>query len=196
MSRIDLHYDTRWWVPVDLEVEPSQWVPEVVRQRWAEDGQPDNPSLLAGVVDALLTVVEAVLDAEPPVFMALLLHPRSDDGVAAVAAVRTEDLDEPMALDEVVAELILPPQMLEVPADVGLLDTCGGSAARIVQRYRVSEDPHVESVLESLMYVWVVQDDEGAPLVLTFSTAFEDLTEAEELRPLVEEVACTVALVN
>jgi hypothetical protein len=42
----------------------------------------------------------------------------------------------------------------------------------------------------------MVRDDEGEPLVLTFSTAFEDLVEAEELRPLVDEVAHTVALVD
>ena len=196
MSRVDLQYNTDWWIPVDLDREPEQWVPELARQRWAEDGHPDNPLLLEAVIEGLVAVVEAVLVTEPPVFMALLLHPRSDDGAAAVATVRTEDLDEPMDLDEVVAELTLEPQLLEAPAEICRLDTRGGPAVRIVQRYRMPEEPHWESVMESLLYAWVVHDEDGTPLLLTFSTAFEDLVKAEELRPLVEDVARTLAVVD
>lgn len=196
MSRIDLKYDARWWIPVDLDAEPGDWVPDVVRERWAEDNLPDDERHLGVVIEAVTTVVEAVLDADPPVFLALLLHPSGGDGVAAVAAIRIEDLDEPVELDDAVAELLLPEQMLEAPADVRTVDTRGGPAARVVQRYRVPKDPHVETVTESLAYLWMVRDDEGEPLVLTFSTAFEDLVEAEELRPLVDEVAHTVALVD
>ena len=108
MSRIDLQYDARWWIAVDLDAEPGDWVPGIVRERWA----------------------------------------------------------------------------------------AGGPAARVVQRYRMPRDPQVETVAESVVNLWVVEDDEGEPLVLIFSTAFEDLVEAAELRPLFDEVARTVALVN
>jgi hypothetical protein len=196
MSRIDLQYDARWWIAVDLDAEPGDWVPGIVRERWAEDGLPANERLLDAVVEAVTAVVEHLLDSDPPPFHALLLHPRVNDGVSAVAMVRFEDLDEPVPLDDAVAELLLPQEMLEAPADVSRVDTAGGPAARVVQRYRMPRDPQGETVAESVVYLWVVEDDEGEPLVLTFSTAFEDLVEAEELRPLFDEVARTMALVN
>lgn len=195
MSRIDLNYDTRWWIPVQLDDDPDTWVPQVVRTRWDEEGLPADERRLAAVTEAVTMVVDGVRDADPPAFLALLLHPRGDSGVAAVAVVRIDDLDERPPLDELAADLMLPEQMLQAPAEVGHVDTRGGTAVRVRQQYRSPRDAHLETVTESVAYLWVVDDDEQFPLLITFSTAFEDLVAAEVFRPMVDEVARTVAMV-
>lgn len=195
MSQVDLSFDTTYWVEVDLERAPRTWVPGVVRERWAEAGVPADPELLDAVVHAVVMVVESLGEEEPAPFMAFLLHPDPDDGPLAVVTLRTESLPEPQTLEEVAAQLRMPDELLELPTEERLLDSPAGPVRRILQRFVTMDDPDVEeaTATDAIAYAWVLEDD-GHPVVVTVSTAFEDHDEARRWLPQLDELALSLTL--
>jgi hypothetical protein len=195
VSQVDLSFDTTYWVEVDLERAPRTWVPGVVRERWAEAGVPADPELLDAVVHAVVMVVESLNEEEPAPFMAFLLHPDPDDGPLAVVTLRTESLPEPQTLEEVAAQLRMPDELLELPTEERLLDSPAGPVRRIVQRFVTMDDPDVEeaTATDAIAYAWVLEDD-GHPVVVTVSTAFEDHDEARRWLPQLDELALSLTL--
>ncbi|MBI4941522.1 MAG: hypothetical protein HY830_12320 [Actinobacteria bacterium] len=196
MTQVDLSFDTTYWVEVDLERPPRAWVPGVVRERWAEAGVPADADLLDAVVHAVVMVVESLHEEEPAPFMAFLLHPDPDDGPLAVVTLRTESLPGAQTLDEVAAQLRMPEELLELPAEERLLDSPAGPVRRIVQRFVTMDDPDDldgATVTDAIAYAWVLEDD-GRPVVVTVSTAFEDHDEARRWLPQLDELALSLTL--
>ena len=174
MTQVDLSFDPAYWLEVDLEAEPATWVPAAVRERWQAGGLPPQPDLLDAVVHAVTMVVTTIREEDPPPFMAFLLHPAPDDG--------------PLA-----AEMRLPEEMLTLPAEERVLDSVAGPVVRMVQRFASPDSPGVETVTETIAYAWML-DDDGHPVVLTLSTAFEDLDDAVRWRNALDELALSVTV--
>lgn len=193
MTQVDLSFDPAYWLEVDLEAEPATWVPAAVRERWQAGGLPPQPDLLDAVVHAVTMVVTTIREEDPPPFMAFLLHPAPDDGPLAAVALRTEGLEEPIDLDQLAAEMRLPEEMLTLPAEERVLDSVAGPVVRMVQRFASPDSPGVETVTETIAYAWML-DDDGHPVVLTLSTAFEDLDDAVRWRNALDELALSVTV--
>lgn len=193
MTQVDLSFDPAYWLEVDLEAEPAAWVHGAVRQRWQAGGVAPRPDLLDAVAHAVTMVVTSIREEDPPPFMAFLLHPAPDDGPLAAVALRTEGLDAPIGLDELAAELRLPDDLLSAPAEERVLDSMAGPVVRLVQRFVAPGSEAEGMVTETVSYAWLL-DDEGHPVVLTLSTAFEDLDDAARWRNAVDELALSVTV--
>ena len=193
MTQVDLSFDPSYWLEVDLDTEPAEWVPGALRERWQERGLAPQPDVFDLVAHALEMVVTSIREEDPPPFMAFLLHPLPDDGPLAAVALRTEGLDEPIGLEQLAAELRLPEELLTAPAEEAVLDSLAGPVVRVVQRFVAPGNEDDGTVTETIAYAWVL-DDDGHPVALTLSTAFEDLGDAVRWRNALDELALSLTV--
>lgn len=193
MTTVRLEYDGLW-AEADLDADPAVWARALVLRRWQEEGLPPDRARAEILAEGLAPVLSGLAAEDPPPMLVMLLYPQADEAVVAVATVRYQELDTSLGLQEVAEEVRLPVEMLEIPADEQLLDTPSGPALRLVQRHLSPVEPGVEKVQEHVAYLWVFDDGDGGTVVVSLSSAFEDLVAAGDWRSTLDELARGLAL--
>jgi hypothetical protein len=183
-------YDAHW-VEVELRGDLSDWAKRAAGEVLARSGNRSAGRAvrqIAAVLEGAASVARQAQDAS----MVLLLYPRLDQGVKAVARFCPVDLAgqegaEAWANMLAMVSADLPGQD---DAEITELATRAGTCRRV--RQRVARAPDGESpVIEQLAYVWVFPAY-GAGVILT--TAFADLVEAGRWRPAFDKLAAAVEL--
>jgi hypothetical protein len=188
MTSVNVTYNGLW-VEADLDADPLSWAQVTVAQRWAEEDLPPDPELAGLIAENMADVIEVALGQDHPPFMLFLLYPMVNAPYLAAVAVRTEAAQEQdVTLDQLADDIRLPEQMLDKPAEAGIVATPAGPALRLVQRYLAPIEPGIEQVQEAIAYAWIINDGEG-PHVVTVSTSFTDLVDAGEWRPAIDALA-------
>lgn len=193
MTTLRLEYDGLW-AEADLDADPMPWARSLVLNRWQEEGLPPDEARAEELAEALAKVLIVLGSEDPPPVLVMLLYPQADEAVVTVVTLRYQELRSAVSLEDVAEELRLPVEMLEQPAEEELLETPSGPALRIVQRHLSPVEPEVEQVQEHVAYLWVFDDGEGASVVVSLSSAFEDLVESGDWRPALDELARGLAL--
>jgi hypothetical protein len=183
---------TRAWMVADLDAEPLEAARVLVRTQAEEENLQLEPERVEELAAVMVPALELARSEDPPPVLVLFLCPRADQPIITSVKIRAEALEEPATLEELADELRLPAEMLEQPATEEVIDTRGGPALHLIQRYREPVDAAVEQVQEHEAFLWVVDDD--GPLLLTLSTSYVDLVAAGDWRP--ELVALASSLVS
>jgi hypothetical protein len=192
MSMVFVEY-TNIWVKADLRADPVPWARECVRHRAAEVNVHLQQNLIHVLADVLIPALERDPEEDPPTIMVYYLYPFVDQPIITSVKIRTSDLDEETTFEDLADDLRMPAEMLEQPPHEEMVDTRSGPALHVIQRYREPVDPHVEDILESEAFAWILHDDDG-PLLVSLSTAYVNLSAAAAWRPELLRLATTLTL--
>jgi hypothetical protein len=197
MSLIFVDY-TRIWSPADMDADPVACSHELVRRKAQEEEARLEPAWAQSLASVMVPAMELARTEDPPPVMILYLYPLVDEPIITSVKIRAYRLDEDVIFEDITFEdiatdLRMPAEMLEQPALEEMVDTRSGPALHVVQRYREPVDPHVEDILESEAFIWILHDDDG-PLLVSLSTSYLDLVAAADWRPELLRLASTLTL--
>jgi hypothetical protein len=181
------------WVVADLEVDPSGWARDLVRQRAREERLSVRRKRIGLLVRLIVNYLESSRAEDPQPVMVLFLYPVADEPVVTSVKIRAESLVDSMTLDEIADDMRYPAQMLEQPTVEEAVETRSGQALHMVQRYLDPVDPELELVMEHEVYAWVLDDEDG-PVLVMLSTAYVDLVAAGQWRSELRDLAETLVL--
>jgi hypothetical protein len=181
------------WVVADLEVDPSGWARDLVRQRAREERLSVRRKRIGLLVRLIVDYLESSRAEDPQPVMVLFLYPVADEPVVTSVKIRAESLVDSMTLDEIADDMRYPAQMLEQPTVEEAVETRSGQALHMVQRYLDPVDPELELVMEHEVYAWVLDDEDG-PVLVMLSTAYVDLVAAGQWRSELRDLAETLVL--
>jgi hypothetical protein len=181
------------WVVADLEVDPSGWARDLVRQRAREERLSVRRKRIGLLVRLIVDYLESSRAEDPQPVMVLFLYPVADEPVVTSVKIRAESLVDSMTLDEIADDMRYPAQMLEQPTVEEAVETRSGQALHMVQRYLDPVDPELEMVMEHEVYAWVLDDEDG-PVLVMLSTAYVDLVAAGQWRSELRDLAETLVL--
>jgi hypothetical protein len=180
------------WAEADLEADPRTAAQALVVERWAAQRLPIDAERAQRVAGELARTLLVLRSENPPPALALLLYPKADESLVTVATLRAQGFGELLKPADVVEELRLPAEF-GATVEEEELQTSGGTAVRLVQRHRPDG---AEADQEHVVYLWLLDDDaaedtgdEPSTVVITLSSAFEDVAEAGRWRPALDELA-------
>jgi hypothetical protein len=192
MMVLHLDYDGVW-VEAELKADPETWSRALVVNRYLEEGLALDEERAEVLSSAIASALGLLLTEQPPPDLALLLYPQADRFIITCAALRYKEIDSQIGLDEAAKRLCLPTEMLERPVETTTMDTASGPALRLAQRYLTPVAQGVEQIREHLAYVWTFNHQAGSLLVI-LSTTFEDLVDAGDWRPDLDELASALVV--
>jgi hypothetical protein len=187
MGTVALKYNGLW-AEADLRGDADATGREIVHARWQEDDLKVDDARIDVLGNVIALAIRSFQEQDPPPVFAMLLYPDAEEPIVTAVAIRHEPVDEVTDLDEIAAQILLPPQMLEQPALTEFVETAGGPALHIVQRHLSPVAPGVEEVEEHEIFAWCLDDGDG-PAVVTLSTTYLDPATAAEWREDLAELA-------
>lgn len=179
-------YDIRW-ISVDLRGDLGAWARKSAKDvlaRWGSRGGIREKNLARFLEEA----GKIARKAPDVASMAYLLYPVLGEKIRAIVRLMPVDMrghDEASGWEAMLAWLVPPaetgidPEITDIPTDAGL-------CKRIRYRHTAGNGP-----TEHLAYAWVYPEY-GSAVVM--SCAFTDLGEADEWRPVVDELVAAAQL--
>lgn len=170
------------WVSVNSGQDVEAWAPTAARDAWRASGLPFSDLDVDRLAAQLSALAQAAFRTE--CFGAFVLVP--DPVAGPVATVRANGMTYPSGtpFDDLLAQLLLPPELLLLPAQVEHLAVRGRSVVRIRQR-AIGE--RTRAVADYLTYVLPF---DGAAWLL--SASFPDPAVADQWLPALDELAAAV----
>jgi hypothetical protein len=178
-------YDIRW-ISVDLHGDLGAWARKSARDvlaRWGAEGGRREKNLARFLEEA-----GKIARREQHAILAYLLYPAIGEKIRAVVNVMPVDMrghDEDSGWAAMLAWL-LPPESTGISPEITDMPTRAGLCKRI--RFQLTDD---RGSVEQLAYAWVYPQY-GAAVVM--SCTFTDFEEADQWRPVVDELAAAAEL--